>query len=362
MRFDERRCGSGPGVGKDVSVQNHPLAVGQLDHRGGKRRFDHVILEDEPPVMRGATVFPEVDRAVIPRAPGVFFDRAVRDQRVAAGNVRAVFAVHQIDLPVGGVVDRAVRNGDPMNAALHVMPGRRAGDLRVLDRHAVAAEVQIVIVSGLFRRAVFRDAAVGHELIGALGFHALPTGAAVAHDPHVVAVNVAPGDRHVVGLSDPHARGVMRVVVRAAKDETVERAAGSISAKLNDRPGGGTGAGVVDARPVQRDRLVRVGRLNGQIRLGDHQLDLFIRLAVGQRVHDDPGPGRRRLKSVFDSGKGLTRPDVQRLAERTRSKQDGQQKKQTFHGSFQPFNRFLVLDFSVKEMTGKYTTYNILAG
>ena len=121
---------------------------------------------------------------------------------------------------------------------------------------------------------------MSYKLVCAQRLNVFDAGAPVAHNSHIVVVNIASGYCYIVRLRDSHAGGVIAVVASVAKNKTVERPAGTFSAKLNNRSGRGTGAGIVDASPVKNDGLIRIDRLNCQVRLFYHQFDFFVRGVV----------------------------------------------------------------------------------
>ena len=73
---------------------------------------------------------------------------------------------------------------------------------------------------------------------------------AVGHDSHVVVVDRAFADCHMIGLVDPHAGAVMAGVVGPEQFEAFQRAVVGSRVELEDRPRRAAGAAVVE--PVAR--------------------------------------------------------------------------------------------------------------
>jgi len=143
---------------------------------------------------------------------------------------RGVGGIDEIEFAVRRIVDVAVFHAGEMGPAFEVVAGQAGVDLAAADGDACPAEVEVMVVARLGHVAVVVNAAVFDALLGGRIGRAV----AVRHEAHVVCVNRALADRDAVGLVDPHAGPVVRIIVGSREVETLERAAVGAAIELED--------------------------------------------------------------------------------------------------------------------------------
>ena len=282
---------------------------GKLRDGRDEGRHDRIESQRYCSVVLATTVLAEVEYRLVAFRLRVLHDDGAEDHSVALGPF-GIGGIDEVEFPIRRIVDIAALNACVMGAALDVVAGQAVVYLAETQCDARAAKVQVVVVSRILVVAVVMEQAVFDSLIDGPFSSAVPS----RHDPHVVVVDVAVANPHVIRLIDAYSGPIVRAVMRLGEFEAFEQASVRSRVELEDRPRRAAFSRVVEALAGNRDPFLSFGRnrSKGQSRLTDEDGRLFVGFAAGERMDEDDIARFGNLIGVLDSRETFSRADFER--------------------------------------------------
>ena len=199
-----------------------------------------------------------------------------------------------------------------MRTALDVVSGQAVMDIAEADGGTRTAQIKIVIVTGVSQAAVV----VHSARLDPLTHACRRTPVAVGHDTHVVMVDIASADRHMIGLIDSHSGAVVMAVVCLEQLKPFQHAVIATRVELEDGARRPTATVVVKTCPGDLDPS-SIGIRNGpksQISLPHEHGSLLVRLAIVAGINQDEITRLGGVVGLLDARKRPSRPHLERPA------------------------------------------------